>query len=517
MKKGLGLLLAGVLLLSMSACRQDPAPSVQNATTGESIPENQSASHDFSDIDVNITHTADKSAFSQPISCAYGDKTITINPPQYTGIPINAVFYQENYRFRDGNVTLQVSTKTGGRTFLIDKTGQILSDDYTPVVNNTETVKPADIGAEYSAGDGMYVYTNGTTTAEGEMLYGLKDSSGKVITAAQYLAYHICFCDGYAMAQRADGTYVAIDINGEEYGTLPGGSSRGCNTVVVQEGEPGAYVQYLYDIQGNCLSDGYDTISYFFDGLALIKKDNKLGIIDSNGKVILAPTIDYDIVTYPPKGRGFSVDFLNENAFVLPIGGELAVITIQKDICLEIDPEQSPAYNRAITAYNAFLNGQIAVKTKDDSKRLISGYGRISDGQSGIDQYALNDVNNDGIPELIIDAAIDHILAFDGEEIEEWYSSMSWMGFRLLENGAVVDIHSSVGVFFNYLTFGSDGIEKFIHFSSPPEGESGQSYYFGEGESEPPQKVSKDEWETLTKPYLEQAEKTVTLNWTEWR
>ncbi len=184
---------------------------------------------------------------------------------------------------------------------------------------------------------------------------------------------------------------------------------------------------------------------------------------------------------------------------------------------LETDPEQSPAYNRAITAYNAFLNGQIAAKAKDDSERLISGYGRISDGQSGIDRYALFDVNNDGIPELFIDAAIDHILAFDGVNLAEWYSSMSWMGIQLLKNGAVLDIHSSTGVFYNYLTFGPGGIEKFIHFSSPPKGESGQFYYYGEGESEPSQKVSKDEWETLTKPYLEQAEKTVTLNWTEWR
>ncbi len=337
MKKWICLLLIGMLLLSMSACEVKPTASIQESTNGESTPATQESTnnettpkHDFSDIDVNVTYTADKSAFSEPISCTYGDKTITINPPQYTGIPINAVFYQENYRFHDGNITLKVSTKTGGRTFLIDKTGQILSDDYTPVVNKTEMVKPTDSGAEYSAGDGMYVYTDGTMTAEGETLYGLKDSSGKVITEAQYLAYHICFCDGYAVAQRADGTYAAIDTNGEEYGTLPGGSSRGCNTIVVQEGEPGAYVQYLYDIQGNCLSDGYDAISYFFDGLALIKKDNRLGIIDSNGKVILAPTIDYDIVTYPPKGRGFSVDFLNENAFVLPIGGELAVITIDK-------------------------------------------------------------------------------------------------------------------------------------------------------------------------------------------
>ena len=183
---------------------------------------------------------------------------------------------------------------------------------------------------------------------------------------------------------------------------------------------------------------------------------------------------------------------------------------------LETDPEQSQAYNRAITAYNAFLNGQIAAKTKNNSKRLISGYGRISDGQSGIDRYALSDVNNDGVPELFIDAAIDHILAFDGENLVEWYSSMSWMGIQLLKNGAVLDTHSGAGTFFNYLTFGPDGIEKFIRFSGSPVGESGQLFYYGEGESESSQKVSKDEWDEMTKPYFEQMNHKAELEWHRW-
>ena len=182
---------------------------------------------------------------------------------------------------------------------------------------------------------------------------------------------------------------------------------------------------------------------------------------------------------------------------------------------LETDSEQSLAYNRAITAYNAFLNGQIAAIAENNSKHFVSGYGRISNGQCGIDRYALNDVNNDGVPELFIDAAIDHILAFDGENLVEWYSSMSWMGLQLLNNGAVLDTHSGAGSFFNYLTFGPNGVEKFISFSGGPGGES-SPYYYGEGESEPSKEVSKDQWEVLTKPYFEQMQNKAELEWHPW-
>ena len=175
-------------------------------------------------------------------------------------------------------------------------------------------------------------------------------------------------------------------------------------------------------------------------------------------------------------------------------------------------PNQSTAYDRAITAYNAFLNGQIAAIAEDNSKIFVSSYSSISNGQSGFDRYALHDVNGDGIPELFIDASHDHILAFDGENVRQWYSSMSWMGIQLLSSGAVVDTHSGAGSFINYLTFGPDGIEKFISFSGGPGGESGQ-YYYGEGRLGSSKEVSKDQWEALTRPYFQQMENKAELEW----
>ena len=134
------------------------------------------------------------------------------------------------------------------------------------------------------------------------------------------------------MAQKADGTWVGIDTKGNEYNILPGTDSIRGTTDVVQEGEPGAYVQYLHDADGKRLSDGYDSISYFFGGLALINKDNKMGLIAQDGTVVLPPTIAFDTVRWPTWGtkyKGFRHAFMDGNTFLVSIGGEIAVITVE--------------------------------------------------------------------------------------------------------------------------------------------------------------------------------------------
>lgn len=104
----------------------------------------------------------------------------------------------------------------------------------------------------------------------------------------------------------------------------------GNNVMIKQFGEPGSYVQYLYSADGECLSDGYDSIGYFFNGLALTVKDKKVGLIDEKGNEILSPTIPFDTIIYPPKNEGYYLNFMFENAFVIPIDGEFAVINIQR-------------------------------------------------------------------------------------------------------------------------------------------------------------------------------------------
>ncbi len=104
----------------------------------------------------------------------------------------------------------------------------------------------------------------------------------------------------------------------------------GEGVAVKQEGEPGNYVQYLCDLDGNKLSEGFDTIGYFYNGIAIVTRDFKLGFIDGTGSTLLAPCIEYDAVTYPPTERYYYPSTLWEDALILPIGGELTIITLHR-------------------------------------------------------------------------------------------------------------------------------------------------------------------------------------------
>ena len=97
-----------------------------------------------------------------------------------------------------------------------------------------------------------------------------------------------------------------------------------------QIGEFGSYRQRLYTLDGEPVSEYFDCIGSFYKGLALIKEDNKLGIIYYKGNVLLEPVIAFDRITYPPTGREYQVAFIINDAFIIPIGGELAVINIKR-------------------------------------------------------------------------------------------------------------------------------------------------------------------------------------------
>lgn len=166
------------------------------------------------------------------------------------------------------------------------------------------------------------------------------------------------FIDGYVIfevATDAGLTYFKVDKNGkivftgDDYQTIIDGTNQdkymkefitstepqesrvvGNNVMIKQFGEPGNYVQYLYSVNGGRLSEGYDSIGYFFNGLALTIENNKIGLIDEKGTEVLTPNIEFDTILYPPKSKGFYPDFMFEDAFVLPIGGEFAIINIQR-------------------------------------------------------------------------------------------------------------------------------------------------------------------------------------------
>ncbi len=267
--------------------------------------------------------------FTRPITCKTQGQTIKINPPAFTGIPIESVPYTMAYKFKNGTTDFDIILKDDLKTFLVDKTGKIVDRDYQPPRTPSDPFRPEYIGADYSIGEDLYAY-EGETTPDGEALCGIMDRQGNIITEPLYVG-HINFNYGYAIVQKKDGTYVSIDTTGKEFGTLPDESGIcGDKVAVYQEGEPGNYTQYLYDIYGNRLSEGFDSIGYFYNGLALITKANMVGIINDKGKVVLEPSILYDDFTYPPKNRGFSFSYMEEDAFIIPMDGEYAVITIDR-------------------------------------------------------------------------------------------------------------------------------------------------------------------------------------------
>ncbi len=194
------------------------------------------------------------------------------------------------------------------------------------------------------------------------------------------------------------------------------------------------------------------------------------------------------------------------------MASSLSTNTADGNVYLETEPKQSVMYNKAITTYNAFLRGEIAAKIDNGATLNIMQYGLTNEG---IRSYALGDVNKDNVPELFIHGHHFHILALDGTQLTEWYDSGSTQNIYLLENGAVWHIHSSVGYHYRYVTFDANGISEDISFSQPYKGEPSPAYFFyGSGLSG---EVSKEDWDSFTNTYFEQAKKIVELTWTEWK
>ncbi len=122
---------------------------------------------------------------------------------------------------------------------------------------------------------------------------------------------------------------------------------------IVQTGEPGGYEQQLFTTGGRALSEKFDSIGFFYDGLALVTRDGRVGIIDSDGKTLLSPCIAYDDLRYPPDGKGFWVRYMCEDAFVLPVDGEFAVFTLTRGGAAdkEIKPLDKGSAKELVRAY----------------------------------------------------------------------------------------------------------------------------------------------------------------------
>lgn len=105
------------------------------------------------------------------------------------------------------------------------------------------------------------------------------------------------FSGGRALVQTTDGTYLAIDTAGSTLYTLESGITPsymtifGEDTIVLSNGNN----QALYSLsQSAFLTDFvYKTISEFHEGVAMVQQVNRWGLMDTNGRLLTAPTYYY--------------------------------------------------------------------------------------------------------------------------------------------------------------------------------------------------------------------------------
>lgn len=176
----------------------------------------------------------------------------------------------------------------------------------------TVTLKPTytDIDFAELSYEKVYKFRNGTitfSTADGDISF---DRTGKIVNS------------GKVTTEEEDNTFIKYNRSNQ----------RGNNLFVEQSGRQGAYIQKIYNKNGELLNDEeFNNIGYVYNGLAAVERGHKVGFIDENGNTVLEPTISYDNISYLPKGKESNfIAFINNDAFILPIEGKVAIITIER-------------------------------------------------------------------------------------------------------------------------------------------------------------------------------------------
>nr|MDE6640032.1 WG repeat-containing protein [Acetatifactor sp.] len=126
-------------------------------------------------------------------------------------------------------------------------------------------------------------------------LYGYLDKSGRIVVEPVYedAGY---FGDGLAMVMR-NGCYGVMGIEGEEV-LLPEYDDIDLKDGFIIAEKDG--LKYCFDREGRqCLKEGWDSIEVW-EGVFRVWRNDKIGLIDSDGKVLLEPEYD-SLVPIPEK------------------------------------------------------------------------------------------------------------------------------------------------------------------------------------------------------------------------
>ena len=235
------------------------------------------------------------SSFPDPVSGTYNGQTITMSlafEPSIDWNALNSYKAHQDYRFHNGYARILLATSPGYSStayyYYIDKSGNISG------------------GYKYASAfddDGRALVQFPNTT------YAYIDTSGKVVEP----------CLDHNNAERAELEWGTDGID------------------VRQFGEPNAYYQQLYDSEGNLLNEEkFDVISdTFYNGLGVIIKDNKIGLIDTKGNVVIEPSFPFDkeSVVYD-RGLGriwyYIPQYSDEDLIIIPINGKLGVLKITR-------------------------------------------------------------------------------------------------------------------------------------------------------------------------------------------
>ncbi len=120
---------------------------------------------------------------------------------------------------------------------------------------------------------------------------------------------------------------------------------------------------------------------------------------------------------------------------------------------------------QAVTAYNDFLGGKIPAYNNEE-EIYITDFENVM-LEPGINQYALFDMNNDGIPELHIHAYTYGIFSFkNGKIIEVYKEDAGFETHVITKEPALISVHESTGYFYIYTTIDKQNVASSEKFSS---------------------------------------------------
>ncbi len=264
----------------------------------------------------------------------------------------------------------------------------------------------------------------GERSDKGTLYYGYINTKGNIVANTEYLeAKDFSEC-GLAAVMSSRGWGV-IDENGEivvecEYERINIYDS-GIITAKIDE------VYYLINKKGERLSEGYDILNWHVDAdVGVVYRGARVGIINSKGKEILEPTLDFELISgFNGDGIGYYVE-----------EGKSGIINAKGKKLTDADFNYIDYFNEygySVAMYNGkycIINssGKIIYKVEDDGFIRLIG---------DINYYNYNSIRTYGFLESSRDRKNLRFFDVYGKELFEISEDSGWMPveYRFSDNG----------------------------------------------------------------------------------